>query len=211
MRKLISLLYSIVGLCASAVAQQGHVLNMASPKLREFLAENSKALQLLTNTLSEAFSNRTIQVYYFYSDDDSIARASHYYPDESVVGVLIRENQLPFDEFTCLLFEAINSTSEKHFQELFAKAQSGEISKSDFVKEMRQTEFIAIKRTRDALKKIGVAKNVAAKSYFYKRFAESPDSFDDFVVYRQKVASPHRDTTQELEAKYDLLRKAAEK
>lgn len=206
MRKSISLLCFMLGLCAASSAQQGDLLNMVSPKLREFLTENPKAFKVLTNTLSEAFSNRTVQVYYFYSDDDSVPRASHYYPDESVVGILIRENQQPLDEFICLLFESINSTSERRFQKVFEKVKSGEISKSDFVKEMNQTEFAAIKRTRDALKGITVSKNEAGKSYYYKRFIECPDGFDDFAAYSKKVASPHRDTTKEWEAKYDLLR-----
>ncbi len=204
--KFVSSLFLLVGLCASAVAQQGDVSTIVSPKLREFLGKNQKALHVLTNTISEAFSNRTFQVYYFYSDDDSIGRASHYYPDESVVGILIRENQQPLDEFISLLFESINSTSEKHFQQVFEKVKSGAISKSDFVKEMDRTEFIAIKRTRDALKGIPVTKNEAGESYFYKRFVECPDGFDDFVAYSKKVASPHRDTTKEWEAKYDFLR-----
>jgi len=114
--------------------------------------------------------------------------------------------QEPLDEFICLLFEIINSTNEKHFMELAAKAQAGEISKEDFVRGIDGIEFMAMKRTRDLLRGIKFAKTDTANSYNYKRLSETPDNFDDFLLYRKKV-SPHRDARKEYEAKYDFLRK----
>jgi len=206
MKKFHLLFYFVIGFCAPVIGQPADYLAMVSPKLREFLKESPKASRVFTKTLSEAFSSRTLQVYYFYSDDESIARASHYYPAESVVGILIRENQRPLDEFICLLFETINSTSQRHFQQVFKNVKSGEISKPDFVIEMDRTEFSAIKRTRDILNGIAVSKNEGKKSYFYQRFMQCPDGYDEFVAYSKKVASPHRNTTKEWEARYDLLR-----
>src|SRR5438876_5736803 len=146
-----SVLLLSVGLCGATRAQEVKILNKVSPKLRQFLIEHPTALRPLTNVLSVAFAERTLQLYYFYSDDESVARASHDYPDESVVAIFIRENQQPLDEFISLIFEAQNSTSEKQFLKLFAKAKSGAISKNDFARDIVRLEFDATKRTRDLL------------------------------------------------------------
>ena len=207
MRNKVFVLLLLLGLSPSSQAEEGRILNTLSPKLRQFLSENPKAYQSLTNSLSEAFAKRTLQLYYFYSDDESIARASHYYPNEAAVGIFIRENQQALDEFICLVFEAINSISEKGFLELFAKAESGEISKDNFTREIAKLEFKAAKRTRDLLMGIRPSGSEAFRSYYYKRFKDCPDDFEDFLLYSKKVSSPHRDSTKEWEMKYDLLRK----
>jgi hypothetical protein len=206
MSKTICFLLLLFGLCASSPAQEGTILNTVSPKLRQFLTKNPAAFRILTNTLAEAFARRTVQVYYFYSDDESIARAYHYYPDESVVGIVIRENQQPLDEFLCLVFESLNSTGQKSFLELRAKAGSGEISKTAFPREVRRVEFNAIRRTRDLLAGLKLRKGETLKSYFYKRLRDCPDDFEAFLLYNKKV-SPQRDATQHYEMMYDLLQK----
>jgi len=205
MRKHCFVLWMAIGCCLGSAAQQASILNSVSPKLRQFLSETPRAFASLTNCMAEAFSNRTVQLYYFYSDDEKRARASHYYPYESVVGILIRENQEPVDEFICLVFEAINSTGQERFIGVFTKAQSGQVSKEEFTREMEKIEFVAIKRAREVLRAIKLSSKQVDKSYYYKRLIDCPDDFDDFIAYSKKV-SPHRDTTAEWAAKYDMLR-----
>jgi hypothetical protein len=199
-------------LCLSSWAQETNFLNYnyfvysASPKLRQFIADHTAASKLLTNAFSEAFSNRTVQLFYFYSDDESIPRAFHYYPDESVVGISIRENQKSSDEFICLLFEVLNSESEKHFQEIYQKAKDGILSKADFVNALFKTEFEAVKKTRDLIRDLNLNKREISESYYYNRLIECPNKFEDFLTYKKKV-SPHRDQIKEYEMQYDALRK----
>jgi len=180
---------------------------MASPKLREFLSAHPAALQSLTNILSRAFAERTIQLYYFYSDDESAARASHYYQSDSVVGIVIRENQQPADEFICLVFEVLNSESQKLFQELMRKAESGAISRMDFAEEMLRVEFKAVQAIRDLLGTFRLSKREMSKSYHYKLFNETPKRFEDFLAYTKKISVPERDVLEEYKVKYDALRK----
>src|SRR5689334_21488411 len=86
-----------------------------SPKLKALLASNPAARAALSNACAVAFLGRTFTLYYFYSDTDSVARAYHFYPDAAAVVVCVRENQEPWDELICILFELINSKSEEHF------------------------------------------------------------------------------------------------
>ncbi|MDB6016687.1 MAG: hypothetical protein JWR19_1176 [Pedosphaera sp.] len=119
---------------------------------------------------------------------------------------MIRENQQPIDEFISLLFEIVNSTGEKQFLALSAKAEAGTISKSDFVRDVGIEEFKATKRVRDLLRKMTFNKNETLNSYFYKRFKDTPDDYEAFDLYSKKV-SPNRDVTKDVESEYDFLQK----
>jgi hypothetical protein len=209
MQKKIIILFLPLMLCVSCWAQQAKILNSnysISPKLRQFIIDHPAASQFLTNAFSEAFSNRTVQLYYFYSDDESIPRAFHYYPDESVVGIGIRENQQPSDEFICLLFEILNSEGEKHFKEICQKAKGGALSKTNFVNEILKVEFEAVKRTRTLILDLGLKKKEISQSYYYNRLIGCPNKFEDFLSYKKKV-SPQRDQIKEYETEYDSLQK----
>ena len=65
---------------------------------------------------------------------------------ESVVLITIRENQQPADEFICLIFEALNSEGEKHFQEIIKRAEPGILSRTNFASEILKVEFEAVKK-----------------------------------------------------------------
>jgi len=178
---------------------------MASPKLRQFLTANPEASRMLSNVLSEAFSNRTVQLYYFYSEDESVARACHYYPDESSVSIRVRENQQPCDEYIILIYEMLNSEGEKRFRKIFHEAQSGTVTKEDFIRSILQQEFEAYKRTQSLLKTFKLGKGEIAKSYYYNRFFHMPGDFEEFLAYQKKV-SPKRDPVKEYGSQYDYLR-----
>jgi hypothetical protein len=199
------LLSTLLGV--SSWARGLEVLNMASPKLREFLIAHPAALQSLTNILSRAFSERTAVLYYFYSENESTPRAAHYYPSDSEVGITIRENQQPADEFICLVFEVLNSESQKLFQELMRKAESGAISRSDFAQETLRVEFKAAQATRDLLGTFRLSKREISKSHNYKLVNGTPKTFEDFLAYTKKICAPERDPFAEYERKYDSLRK----
>jgi hypothetical protein len=173
-----------------------------SPKLWEFLTEHPAASQVLSNVISQVFTNRTFQLYYFYSDDESVPRASHDYISKSEVAIYIRENQQPFDEFIGLLFEALNSTSENKFLELFAQAKSATIPKSEFASAGCKLEFDAVRRARDLLINIKLRKSERNKSHFYKLFMGAPNNF---LVYSKNVSSRHQDIVKEWGMKYDSL------
>jgi hypothetical protein len=191
--------------CLLARADQSYIQNM-SPKLREFLGDHPPAYRLLTNTISQCVSNRTMQIYYFYTDNESEARAAHYYPAEGVIGITIRENQEQLDEYVCLVFELLNSGNEKLFEELFNKAETGAISKSEFVREFRLAEFKVMLQVKQLLGGIKTSRREVNKSYYYKRIQGCPDEFEQYLVFTKQI-SPNRNRTKELEMKYDLLQK----
>ncbi len=207
MRNALAIALTPILLCIAGWAQEVKVLSMCSPKLRQFLSSHPEAFQAFTNTLSRAFGHRPIEIYYFYSEDKSVPVASHYYLEEGGVGIKIRENQTPSDEFICLLFEVINSESEEYFKELITKARAGTVSRRDFAEEMLRTEFKAVEKTRGLLPHLNLSKQELADSHEYKQLINCPKEFKEFLTYTRKITSPHRDAIKVYESAYDLLRK----
>jgi hypothetical protein len=193
-------------LCCSAAAQEVKILDMLSPNLKGFLTDNPKAFQLLTNSYRETFSNRTMQVFYFYTDDKSKAQAYHYYPSESSVGIAVCENQSVLDQYLGLVFEIMNSEGEKAFLETYRRAALAEISKSEFRDEILKTEFKAVIKLQRSIRTFDFKKKEISESSYYKEFSECPDDFAEFVAY-SKTNSTNRDPIRELEATYDSLQK----
>jgi hypothetical protein len=173
------------------------------------MSEYPQAEKILSNAFSNAFSNKTVGLYYFYSNNESQPRAYHYYPNTvgwPDVVLCVRENQNPMDEFTTLLFETINSKSEDGFTKLEQEAYLGTIPREQFAKEIVRCEFEATKSTRDALFTLKLKRKEINGSDYYRSFAECPTNFDDFLSYSKKLSS-QRDVLKEYELKYDSLRK----
>jgi hypothetical protein len=189
--------------CMSCWAQDKSAFITLSPKLKQFLADHPVAAASLSHALSEAFGNRKLVFYYFYSDDESVARAAHYYPNPTSVTIIVRENQLPCDECICLLFEVLNSEGEPRFQQLVGMAKAGTISRVDYATEVLKQEFIAGKKTRDLILKFGLSQQEIAESYCYNRLVQCPDNFDASLSYTLKV-SPNRHAFEDYERYYDL-------
>jgi hypothetical protein len=188
----------------ASLAQETDLLSSVSPKLQKFLSKSTPALQILTNAFREAFATKAVRLYYFYSNDESLAKAIHYYPGESKVVIAIRENQEPLDEFVCLLFETLNSEGEERFDDLCNKARTGNLSKPHFAEEILSTEFAAFTRTRDLLRKLRYTRREIAKSPNYRLLVGSPSRFEEFLPYLKRLA-PKRDPLTEYELQYDTL------
>jgi hypothetical protein len=190
----------------TSLAQQASQNLEVSPQLQQFLSDHPQASQILSKGLAEAFSNRKLLIYYFYTKNESVPRASHIYPDKSSVSIFLRENQLPCDEYICLFFEILNSEGESNFQQLALKARAGQISKKDFATCIMRQEFQAVKRTRDSIGSLGLNQKEIGDSYYFNRFVNTPNDFDKFLVYIKQV-SPQRDQFAEYERYYDNLNK----
>jgi hypothetical protein len=194
-------------LSTSAWAQKNELLNSFSPNLQKFLEEHPEDSMVLAGVLSEAFTNRTVSLYYFYSGDESVPRAAHFYPNDREVRISVKTNQQPADEFFCVIFESINSEGEKRFKELASEARSGTISKTNYAMAIVRQEFEAVKRTRDLVGKLKFTKEEMSSSHYYNRFLECPDGFNDYLDYVKRLNQTHRDMVKEYEAQYDLIRK----
>jgi hypothetical protein len=209
MRTVITHILLAVLVSASSQAQNSNIFSMVSPKLKQFLTTHPKASSTMSNVLSEAFSNRTVQLNYFYSNDESAAKAYHYFPDESSVCIVIRENQLPCDECICLIFEMLNSGGEKRFLELANMAKSGTMQKGDFVNEIRRQEFQAAKRMRTLLANFELSKKEKVKSCYYNNIIQSPNIFEEFLTYTKNLSPQYYEQqTKHYEQEYDSLRKS---
>jgi hypothetical protein len=206
MYKYIALILLSITQSSLVWAQTNEWLGPFSPGLRAFLTNNPEDFRVLTNILSEAFTNRSVRFYYFYTQDESAPRAEHFYPDVWEVFINIEADQQPADELLSIIFESLNSEGEKHFDELADEARSGTISKTNYALEVVRQEFVAVKRTRDLLGKLTLTKHEIAASHFYKRFSETPERFEDFLDYLKKVNRSRRDLIDQYEEKYDFLR-----
>ena len=211
MRKRIAILFLVLS-CSVSWAQEHYILDTISPKLRKFLTDKPAASKVFTNALLEAFSNNTVSLFYFYSNDESQAKAFHYYPNNAGLAnvfICVRENQTPLDEFISLFFETLNTKGQGQFAKLTQEAIAGTISRTEFAKEVSKVEFESMRKTQALLISLKFSKKETAQSYFYRRVVECPTEYEEFELYCNKV-SPHRDSIKEYELQYDLLRKMSE-
>lgn len=180
----VALILVSASLCISARAQ-----NSFSPRLTQFLLGHPATSLALSNVIAQASLERTVQIYYFYTNDESAPKAHHHYMgDSSTVGIFVRENQPVSDECISILFEVLNSKGEKRFRELFEKAKSGGIPKNSFVTEMQRQEFEAVKAARNLIRKFDLKQEEIAESKSYSQFMQAPDGFEGFLVYSRKVS-----------------------
>jgi hypothetical protein len=186
--KFVSVFLTVL-LCVSSWGQDSMTLSRVSPKLRKFLDGHPGAAKTLSKTLSEAFSNKTIELYYFYTDDETVPMGDHFYDHiagKTWVTILIRENQEPCDEYVSFEFEALNSEGEQRFEELEGMAKAGTISKPDFVRGIEKQELAASLKMQSILGRLQLSKKEIAKSHFYNKFLDCPSNFDEFISYRNK-------------------------
>jgi hypothetical protein len=200
----------IVLLNTSSRAQTNQIFNMMSPKLKQFMVSHPETSSTLSNVVLEAFSNRTVILYYYYAPpgDESASRAYHYYPGDSSVGLVIRENQIPVDEYFCLIFEMLNSEGEQRFQELKKQAESGAVTKSDFVTGILQQEFKAEMRTRNLFGKFNLSKMEIKDSYFYKELMNEPTNYEEALIYKENQSTNHG-LIEYYGQEYDIIRGSA--
>jgi hypothetical protein len=205
--QLLLLLYAVLSL--PSLGQQTNLFT-PSPKLKSLLANNPPARVALSNACNTAFSGRTVGLYYFYSDNDAVPRAYHYYPNtigQSGVVICVRENQEPWDELISLLFELRNSKSEKQFGDILERARAGTVARDEFARAILRLEFEAVKATRDLVSSFSLTRKQKRESYYYSRFVDCPNDFDAFLSYTKKT-SPRRDPIKEYESQYDAIRKS---
>jgi hypothetical protein len=203
------ILFSCIFLWCASWAQETNLLRGCSPKLKEFLTDHPTAQKTLNHAFSEAFSSRTVGLSYFYSEDEHQPKAFHFYPQNAglpQVFICVRENQPPLDEFISVLFEISNSKGESRFQQIFEQARAGTISRTEFARAILKVEFEADKTIRDLLAHLDVAKRERAKSYYYGRYRDLPDDFEEYLSFIKR-ASPKRDAIGDYELQYDSLRK----
>ena len=211
MLKKIATLLLVASSCLLCRAQGTNVYGMMSPKLSQFLTTHTGASELLSNVLFEAFAGRSVQLYYFYTDDTNMARAFHYYPDESSVGIVIEENQQPSDQCICLIFEMLNSEREKQFQAFYQEAQAGNISRTNFAIGILRQEFGTVERMKALLHHFDLSKTEMAEPNYYKSFTDCPDTFDGFLSYSQKLWPKGNDRMTFYEQQYDYLRQTQQR
>lgn len=188
------------------------LLSTVSPQLKGFLTDHPMAVKMLTNAFAEAFSKRTVRVYYYYTDDDTEGRAAHFYPGSigiSDVVIQVRANQKPVDEFICILYETLNTEQEKRFKELWQQAKAGTVSREEFARGIVKTEFEVAKRTRDLIHTLELDGQAKEGADLYPRAFECPDKFEDYVGYERRMNKV--DPFLEYELKYDALLKRQER
>jgi hypothetical protein len=143
-------------------------------------------------------------MYYFYSFDGSGPKAHHNYLGDTL-GIFVCQNQPACDQYISTLFELLNCKGEKRFKELWGLAKSGGISKTNFVAEIDRQEFQAVKATKDLLGKCDLKPEEITQSKSYTVFMQTPDNFEGYRAYRQKLSQGA--DQKYYEKLYDSIRK----
>jgi hypothetical protein len=180
-----------------------------SPELTRFLLGHPATSLTLSNAFAEASSGRKVEMYYYYTHAASSPKAHHHYlGDSSTVGIFVRENQPACDQCISTLFELLNSKGEKRFRELWDLAKSGRISKKEFVRETLRQEFQAVKAARSLIQTLDLKPEEIGKSESYAQFMQTPNDFEGFLSYSQKLSQGlDQGAYEDL---YDKLRKASQ-
>jgi hypothetical protein len=203
----VAFVYAIIS--CSSWADEGWLFNRLSPDLKKFMVAHPAALTVLSNSFSEAFSNRTVSVFYFYSTNEAEARAEHIYPGAAGVPdvlICVRENQHPLDQFITLLFETLNSRGERQFKNLTEDAYNGSVSKDVFVNTIRRLEFAETVNTRALLVPLHFSKKEIRQSRYHKLYMECPLDFEGYIAYSERIRGK-LDPVKFYENEYDELRK----
>ncbi|WOO39674.1 hypothetical protein [Rubellicoccus peritrichatus] len=174
---------------------------MLSPVLTEYLAENPKMNAVASKILREGIGDWPVEVFYFYSNDESRARAFHTVARERKIFIFIRENQSAYDQFLCLLYEALNATSQPKFQKVVAEASKGNISAEAFAESIMQIEHGTTMRVQDILRKLSPSESDKEDSYLHNRIINCPADYEASREYTKRV-SPNRDLKKEYIEKY---------
>ena len=211
MRKHVFAFVVFILACPLLQAADTNFLTSVSPNLKKFLIGHRPAMHVLTNALAETFSNRTVRLYYYYSDDPDDRGAGHFYPN--TVGmpdivICVAQNAYPVDEFIGILYETLNSRGQKRFEELVGKARSGTISKPDFAKGILKIEFDALITARELLLRVRLGKKEIKHSHYYRSFVDMPTDFDRYLTWQKSLFPTNHGPMEEYESNYDLLRKS---
>jgi hypothetical protein len=188
---------------AWGLAGQLRVMPLLSPKLREFLGAHPLAAKELDQVITEDFAHRSVQVYYFYTDDETAARAFHYCPTTNAVVFCVRENQNQVDEFLCILFEMLNTKKDPEFRMLQNMVRLRGISRTNYARDMIKVEFATLQEEKTIINNLHFSNPEIAQSATYRHFMDSPSKFDDFLANSKKLAN--RDVVKQYEDQYDSL------
>jgi hypothetical protein len=196
-------MYLVVVLLALPTALYGSFIDSLSPKLQLFLKQHSSISNSFVESSREVLQTRRVQLYYFYAADPSVPPATHYDAAVNSTAIVVKENQEPLDECVCILFELINSTHESQFSQVVKKAYSGELSKSEFAKELLKIEFSSTIKVQKLLKTEKFESQETKSAEHYNRLLACPTKFDDYLKFIE--TTPSRNPVKEYESQYEDL------
>lgn len=160
-----------------------------SPQLNEFLENHSTASCILSNEVrkAQASSGNRIAIFYFYTYNETTPTAHHNKNNDGPeVAIFIRGGRPAIDEYLDFLFEVLNMSGDKRFQELFQQARSDGITRSNFVSEILRQEFQAMKTLRQMVPTLKFSPQEIAGSRVYNDLTNAPTDFGEFLSYTKK-------------------------
>jgi len=192
----------------SARSQETNIFAMLSPNLRQFLDNHTGAAQILNQVIREAFPKKSVLVYYFYSTGEP--NAYHWYSENSVIAIAVREEQQPLDEFLCLTYETLNTENEDSYLEIFKRVKLGTITKEEFVREILKNEYNCTRRLQVLIGDLKLQKREISKSTIYNRMDACPNTFEDYLTKARKAATPKLNPIKYYEMEYEHLRNSTQ-
>jgi hypothetical protein len=196
--------------CTNCSKQSTALVQMLSPKVREFIEHHSEVNELLTDAFREATTNRTMRVYYFYTEDVTVPPAFHSWTfSASNFVIFVRENDWPVDELTGIFFELINSQRDDKVQAIVQRAALGRIGRQDYVVAIAKEEFAAAPKLQAFLNRLRLSKQEMAECRDYQFFAGAPMDFETFMSHMKEASLKGRNYFGFYEEQYDAIRPQA--
>jgi len=174
--------------------------------LEALLQREHKASAALKSLMASA-GNRRISLFYFYEKEEnkSSPRAFHSYPTIRTIHIMVRENQLPWDEYLSIAFELMNIRNQEAFSQLAAEALVGLLTKESYSLKSLELEFQAQKRLLEWFLPLKPKNDEEFKSESFNILNDSSDTFDLFLE-KLKKSEAGRNVIEHTKKRYDIIR-----
>jgi hypothetical protein len=189
---------------------------LKSNSLDRFTADRPQAASLLCRypALKQWLRtewNRPIEGYRIYWSDEpptASPMAEHVAdPRSHLIAIHVSKKLLTVDQLLALSYETCNAQMRPRFEEVFAEAAAGKISREDFVNTIDAVEYAATLRVKECFPKLlPLSSDEVATTTLYRKLLEIPVGFHEFQAWSIRTHSSNYLLGEELYGReYDQL------
>lgn len=126
--------------------------------------------------------------------------------DRRYINIRVSPGLSPEDQVASMVYEAINAQNEKQFAEITEKAHAGSLTKTEFILEILRLEHKSLKKTRAFLSAQESYRDIdLSQTVFYSKMHGTPEEFDDFIQYLQRIKRDEYDVFKHYSDFYDFI------
>lgn len=175
------------------------------PQAGAILAEGEEVYQFLEKAFSGMYTS--VPLAWDPAEPNDNAYAEHKPSlDRKVINLRVSSHLSSPDQVACLVYEAINAQNERQFIEITEEAHKGEMTKTQFIHNILRLEHKSLKKTRAFLSNLVPYKDIdLSQTIFYSKMSGTPEEFDAFIEYLQRIKREDYDVFKHYSDFYDFV------